>query len=190
MADWPFRRLETARLRLRHLDPGDAAAYHGIFSDSETMRFWSGEPIETLDEARDMLDRDLEWVKSGDALCWGIALPESNRLVGKISLYLFSRQNRRAEVGYILDRSHWGRGLMSEALDAVLEFAFDELDLHRVEADVDPDHAASLALLARFGFVREGLFRDRWHVHDRWHDSVMLGLLARDYRAAAAKRNG
>jgi RimJ/RimL family protein N-acetyltransferase len=70
---------------------------------------------------------------------------------------------------------------MSEALSAVLNYAFDELDLHRVEADVDPDHAASLALLNKFGFAREGLFRDRWFVHEEWHDSVMLGLLARDY---------
>jgi len=190
LTDWPFRRLATPRLKLRRLETGDAAAYLGIFSDTETMRFWSGEPIDTLDEAREMLDRDLEWVASGAALCWGIARPENDRLVGKISLYLFSRQNRRAEVGYILDRAYWGRGLMFEALTAVLDFTFDELALHRIEADVDPHHAASLALLEKLGFAREGRFRDRWRVHGKWHDSVMLGLLARDYRAATASRNG
>lgn len=184
MADWPFRNLETARLTLRPLAAGDARAYLDIFSDPETMRFWSGEPIGSIGEARKLLDLDLEWVASGEALCWGIALPDTGVLVGKISLYLFSRQNRRAEVGYILDRRHWGRGLMSEALAAVLDYAFGELALRRVEADVDPDHAASLALLDRVGFEREGLFRDRWWVHGQWRDSVMLGLLAADYAAA------
>ncbi|MEJ2385040.1 MAG: GNAT family N-acetyltransferase [Xanthomonadales bacterium] len=181
MADWPFRSLESPRLKLRPLAPGDAGAYLDIFSEPEAMLYWTGAPIRSIDEARDLLDRDLEWVKAGDALCWGAALPESDRLIGKVSLYLFSRQNRRAEIGYILDRRYWNRGLMSEALAAVLDFAFDHLELHRIEADVDPDHAASLALLSKFGFRREGLLRERWRVHGAWHDTVMLGLLAGDY---------
>jgi RimJ/RimL family protein N-acetyltransferase len=190
LADWPFRSLESRRLKLRPLARTDADAYLAIFSDPEAMQFWTGEPIASIDEARELLDRDLDWVKAGDALCWGAALPETDRLIGKISLYLFCRQNRRAEIGYILDRRYWRRGLMSEALAAVLDYAFDDLGLHRIEADVDPDHAASLALLARFGFRREGVFRDRWHVHGKWHDSVMLGLLAADYLRPTASKNG
>ena len=190
MADWPFRNLETPRLRLRPLAAGDAPAYLDIFSDPQAMEYWSGEPIDSIDEARDLLERDLEWVDSGEALCWGIALPESDRLIGKASLYLFSQRNRRAEIGYILDRRYWGRGLMSEALAAVLDYAINDLHLHRIEADVDPGHAASLALLSKFGFRREGVFRDRWRVHGQWHDSVMLGLLAADYSGAMGKTDG
>lgn len=181
MADWPFRGLETPRLKLRRLAPDDAEAYLAIFSEPEVMRYWSREPITTLDEARDLVARDLEWVASGEALCWGIALPDTDRVIGKVSLYLFDAQSRRAETGYVLGRPWWRRGLMSEALAAVLRYAFDDLELHRIEADVDPEHAASLALLSKFGFRREGLFRDRWHVHGKWHDSVMLGLLAPEY---------
>ena len=144
------------------------------------MRFWSREPIATPGEARTLLARDLEWVASGEALCWAIAQPDTDRLIGKVNLYLFERASRRAEIGYVLGRAHWGRGLMTEALAAVLGYAFDDLELHRIEADVDPEHAASLALLGKFGFRREGLFRDRWYVHGKWHDSVMLGLLAAD----------
>lgn len=181
LSDWPFRDLQTPRLILRALQPGDVRGYLDIFSDPQSMEFWSGEHITTLDEAEDMLAQDFEWVKSGEALCWGIALPETNQLIGKISLYFFSKQNRRAETGYILNREFWGRGLMTEALGAVLRYAFDELKAHRIEADVDPDHAASLALLEKFGFVREGTLRDRWFVHGEWHDSIMLGLLSKDF---------
>lgn len=182
MSDWPFRDLKTPRLILRALETGDAGGYLDIFSDPQSMVFWSGEHITTLAEAEQMLAEDFEWVRSGEALCWGIALPESNQFIGKISLYFFSKQNRRAETGYILNRKFWGRGLMSEALAAVLKYAFEELDMHRIEADVDPDHAASLALLKKFGFVHEGVLRDRWFVHGEWHDSVMLGLLADDFQ--------
>jgi len=189
LTTWPFRALKTAHLDLRPLQHKDASAYLDIFSDTATMTFWSNEPIASIAEAKNLLLQDMEWVKAGDALCWGIALSESDRLVGKISLYFFSRQNRRAETGYILDRRYWRRGLMTEALGAVLDYAFDELELHRVEADVDTGHAGSLALLEKFGFAREGVLRERWFVHGKWHDSVMLGLLAPDYESRTAKKD-
>jgi len=72
---------------------------------------------------------------------------------------------------------------MTEAMSCVLAYAFDELKLRRVEADTDPENIPSLALLEKFGFLREGLFRDRWLVHGKWHNSVMLGCLAKDYRS-------
>jgi len=186
LTTWSFRTLKTARLHLRPLQRNDARAYLDIFSDAETMAFWSNEPIDSIAEAEDMLQQDIEWVTSGAALCWGIARPEKNCLIGKISLYFFSRQNRRAEIGYILNRRYWRQGLMTEALGAVLDYAFDELELHRVEADVDRNHAGSLALLEKFGFSREGVFRERWFVHGKWHDSVMLGLLAPDHEKPTA----
>ncbi len=188
MTDWPFRSLETPRLVLRPLKPGDAAAYLEIFTDAETLTYWSSETVRSLDDAAGMVEEDIQWVENGEALCWGIALPDKDQLIGKISLYLFSKRNRRAETGYILNRKHWGNGLMSEALSAVLDYAFTDLGLHRIEADVDPDHAASLALLEKFGFVEEGRFRDRWHVHGEWHDSIMLGLLAPDFRPLIPQR--
>ena len=69
---------------------------------------------------------------------------------------------------------------MTQALGAVIEFAFSTLRLHRIEADVDPGNTASLALLEKLGFQREGLFRERWRVHGQWQDSVMLGLIRED----------
>lgn len=188
MTDWPFRSLETPRLNLRPLRAGDAPAYLEIFTDPKTLTFWSCETVRTLADAAGMVAEDIRWVERGEALCWGVALPDEDRLIGKVSLYFFSRRNRRAETGYILNRRYWGKGMMSEALSAVLQYAFAELGLHRIEADVDPDHAASLALLEKFGFVEEGRFHDRWYVHGEWHDSIMLGLLAPAFRPLESQR--
>jgi RimJ/RimL family protein N-acetyltransferase len=91
-------------------------------------------------------------------------------------------------VGYILDRRHWNKGYMSEAMARMIDHAFNDLNLNRLEADTDPGNTASLALLERFGFRREGLFRQRWLVHGKWHDSVMLGLLRGDWEAS--RRDG
>lgn len=174
--------LRTPRLLLRPVASSDSPAFFDIYSDAETLRFWSREPVTSLGETEALVRKDIEASTAGECICWGVAQPDSNLLVGKVILFQFNEQNRRAELGYILDRRHWGKGYMSEAMAAVLVHAFETLGLHRLEADTDPDNAPSLALLEKFGFQREGLFRHRWLVHGRWHDSVMLGLLAEDFR--------
>jgi RimJ/RimL family protein N-acetyltransferase len=174
--------LETERLILRPLRKDDRLAFFEIFSDQQTLKYWSGDVIETLQEAGDLVDQELQWAASGHCINWGIELRDGGPLIGKIVLFNFSDQNRRAEIGYILARRQWGRAYMTETLAEVLNYAFQELKLHRIEADTDPENLASLALLKRFGFSREGLFRDRWWVQGKWHDSVMLGLLASEFR--------
>ena len=160
----------------------DSSAYLDIFSDARTLQYWSNEPICNLKEAESLIQQDIEWSESKNCICLGVALSDSNLLIGKITLFQLNEQNRRAEIGYILDRRQWDKGYMTEAIGWLLAYAFGELKLHRLEADTDPQNLPSLALLEKFGFSREGLFRDRWWVHGKWHDSVMLGLLKKDYR--------
>jgi len=148
------------------------------------MLYWSKEPIASLEEADSLIQKEIEWPSKEQCFNWAIALPDSNLLIGKICLFQISERNRRAEIGYLLNRRHWGKGYMSEAMAFVLEYAFEVLGLHRIEADTDPQNQPSLALLEKFGFVREGLFPDRWYVHGKWHDSVMLGLLEGSWREA------
>ena len=174
--------MRTNRLLLRPLEMNDSGAYLDIFSDAKTLEYWSKEPISSIAAAESLIQQDIEWSASDNCICLGVALANSNLIIGKINLFQLSEQNRRAEIGYVLDRRHWDKGYMTEALGWLLAYAFDELKLHRLEADTDPDNLPSLALLKKFGFSHEGLFRDRWWVHGKWHDSVILGLLEEDYR--------
>ena len=115
-------------------------------------------------------------------LQWGVAEAEGGRIVGTVTLHSWHRDNRRAEIGYILGAPHWGRALGAEAVDAVIRFAFDAMGLHRIEADTDPGNAASIRMLEGLGFVREGVLAQRWYVADRWHDSALYGLLRPNFR--------
>ncbi len=178
-----MQKFQTTRLVLRALEKRDAESFLTIFSEPETMRYWSASPIASLEEAHELLKREFEFTDSGAARTWGIALSDTDYVIGKFTLFQFSEQNRRAEVGYVLAHQHWGKGYMSEAMRCILDHAFNELDLHRLEADTDPENEGSLALLEKFGFRREGLFRDRWLLDGAWTDSVMLGLLKDDYKA-------
>jgi RimJ/RimL family protein N-acetyltransferase len=173
---------ETPRLRLRPLTGGDGKAFFDIFSDPETMQYWSGSPVSDQAEADALLKREFELSGAGNFVTWGITLPQTNRVIGKFTLFQFSEQNRRAEVGYILARRYWGQGYMSEVMHCLIDYSFGALGLHRLEADTDPANTGSLALLKKFGFIPEGLFRQRWLIGGQWMDSVMLGLLREDYR--------
>ena len=121
---------------------------------------------------------------------WGIADASDNRLLGTCTLASLSEQHRRAELGYALSRAHWGKGYVQEALPALLDFAFETLDLHRIEADVDPRNAASIRVLERLHFQREGYLRERYHMLGEVQDAYWYGLLKPQWQAATRKSAG
>jgi RimJ/RimL family protein N-acetyltransferase len=173
--------LRTPRLRLRTLQQSDADDIFSIYSDPQVMRYWSGEPITRLEEASAIISRNLDLAAQGNSVIWAVVHAEAEAMVGTCTLFKIDQQNRHAEVGFILNRQWWRQGLMSEAVNAMVAFGFEQMMLNRLEADVDPDNAASLALLKNIGFRKEGYFRQRWDIAGEWKDSVMLGLLAVEY---------
>ena len=177
------RTFNTRDLHLRPSNDTDAESMFTMLSDPQSMKYWSDEPISNLEAAVEVLNKDLESDAQGNSMCWAVTLKGHDKMIGKCILFQFSQQNRRAEIGYLLNREYWRQGLMHQALEAVIDFAFNTLDFHRIEADVDTQNTGSLGLLEKLGFTREGLFRERWFVYDEWQDSVMLGLLKRDWQS-------
>ena len=172
--------LTTARLVLRPLSESDVPALFAIHSDPVAMRYWSGAAWKDDERGRAMVARDRDQ-REIDHLRLGIELADTGGLVGTCTLFQINDQCARAELGYILVSSAWGRGYMREALNAFLGYAFTELNLSRIEADTDPRNEPSLRLLASLGFVKEGHFRERWVVDGEVSDSAMFGLLRRDW---------
>lgn len=172
--------LETSRLSLRRLQASDAPALFRMFSDAETMRYWSRPPFARLDEAEELVARARLSGEEGRSLVLGLEFEGAS--IGTCVLHSFEHQCRRAEVGYRMGREYWGRGFMAEALTALFDYAFDELELIRLEADTDPRNTASIRLLERMGFVQEGLLRRRWIVDSEISDTAFFGLLVEDWR--------
>jgi RimJ/RimL family protein N-acetyltransferase len=178
-----FPVLETARLRLRPLADGDVPALFAIFKDPETMRYWTSPAMTDIAEAEALL-RDIERHAKAETLFqWGIARRDDDLVIGTCTLFRIDRDHRRGEIGYILRRDHWGRGLANEALSALLDHAFGALGLHRLEADIDPRNTESIRLVERLGFKKEGHLRERYFLASEIQDSLIYGLLAPDWRS-------
>ena len=118
-------------------------------------------------------------MESGNVVAWGIA--KEQEVIGTVALHKLDFEQGRCELGYMLGRSHWGQGLASEAISLAIDYAFSRLNLRRLEADIDPRNTASQKLLERLGFQQEGYLRERWIVEGEISDSVLFGLLRREW---------
>jgi len=169
--------LTTERLRLRALRPSDAPAIFTIFSDAAVTQYWGHGQMQAMEEAETFIADTQAGFRTRELLEWGITRTGVDEVIGTAAFAGWDREHRRAEIGFALRRDRWGQGLMTEVLPALLRFGFEVLGLHRIEADVDPRNAASIRLLERFGFKREGCLRERYLNDGDAQDALFYGLL-------------
>lgn len=181
-----FPELSTPRLVLRAVADHDVEPTFEMERDPVAMRYWSRPPMQDIAEAVAAVERAKGFFGAGTGLRWSICRPSDDRMLGHVSVFNFVEPSDRAEIGYGLDRRHWGQGYMHEALTAVVDYAFGPLGVRRLEADTHPSNEASIRALERLGFTREGLLRERWKVGEEISDSLLLGLLAREWHARRA----
>jgi [ribosomal protein S5]-alanine N-acetyltransferase len=166
-------------LLLRWLTSNDLSDLQAIFSDADVVRFTAVSRMTSEAAALEFLTAIHNGFRAGTLYQWGVELEHA--IVGTCTLANIDRQHRRAELGFALAKAFWGRGLILRALPAVIQFAFDRLDLHRIEADTDPRNVASMRVLERLGFRREGLLRERYFQFGEAQDAVVFGLLRGDW---------
>ena len=175
--------LSGSDLSLRWLTAADLPALMAIFANPEVVRYMATEPLDTREAAERYLLSIHEGFLSGGLYQWGIE--HNGAIVGTCTLAGIDRDNRTAEIGFALGREHWGRGLILRALPLVIEFAFNRLKLHRIGADADPRNSASIRVLEKLGFQREGLVRECYFHMGEIQDAALFGLLQPDWRASA-----
>jgi RimJ/RimL family protein N-acetyltransferase len=175
------------RIRLRWLTEDDVSALYGIFSHPDVAQFWSQSAMKERSEADVMLQSVRDYFQNRSLFQWGVERLDTAGIIGTCTLASLDKQNRRADIGYALNREYWGQGLIGDALTTLLAFAFETLNLHRIEGDVDPRNDRSIRVLERQGFQREGFLRERWIVDGVVQDTALFGLLQREW---TGDRNG
>lgn len=179
-----FPVLETPRLILREIVAADAEALLRIRGDIRVTRLNSGQPMQSLDEALELIEKTRQAFADRRRIDWGIILKRDPQagIIGRCGYNYWLRQDRRASIGYDLGYAYWGNGIMTEAVRAIVAFGFDRLDLNRVEADAAAENIGSIRVLEKVGFVREGLQRDQYFEWDEFHDLVLYALLRSEFK--------
>jgi len=180
--------ITATRLLLRPLADADVPALFEQFSDPEITRFWSSPPLVTIADAQTLLDEINDEFQRGELLEWGLERLDTPGVIGTCALSHLDLGNRRGEIGFSLRRNAWGNGYMSEMLPVLVDYAFTDLGLHRLEADVDPRNAASIRLLEGLGFRQEGHLRERWRITGDVQDSLIFGLLEPEWASRQHRR--
>lgn len=145
------------------------------------MRYWSSGPHQNLDETKSYIAWNAD--PDEDHKCWAITTGNGPTMGWVI---LLPHRKDSFELGYILGREYWRQGYVAEAAGAVLDYAFRELAARRVMADTDPDNVASIRLLEKLGFQKEGRLRGEWETHIGIRDSLIFGLLREEWAGQRA----
>ena len=174
----PFPEIKTDRLMLRRIVKEDAPALLFLRSSEMVMQYIDKERAKVLEDVLALVQLFEEGLETNNGITWAISLAgEPETLIGTIGFWRIIKQHHRAEIGYMLHPSFWGKGIMKEAIQSVLQFGFKNLHLHSVEAHINPDNIASAAILERTGFVREAYFKEDFYFRGEFRDSAIYSLL-------------
>jgi len=176
-----FPSFRTERLLVRPLEASDAEAIFAIKSDPKVTEAYGTEPHKSVDETREWVEGRLNARGQRDSLFWVFVPMGEERAIGSCCYWHFDSGSRCAELGYELNRSYWGKGIMSEALPPVLAYGFDAMQLNRIEACPLAENAPSNALLLKLGFRYEGNLKERVYFRGHFADQYYYGLLKSEW---------
>jgi [ribosomal protein S5]-alanine N-acetyltransferase len=181
-------RLMTPRVILREITANDWRGAQVLDSDPEVVRY---QTHGLLDEAgtKAVLERAISSASTVPRTTYDLAVcfPGDEGYIGRAGLGISRPEHREASVWFHLRRDLWGRGLASEVLVTLLDFAFGELGIHRVFGDCDPRNLRSARLMERVGMVREAHFRENYWVKGEWCGAFIYAVLEQDWRALRAQ---
>lgn len=173
----PFPSLSTKRLDLRRISDQDEEEIFFLRSDKEILQFLDRNPAKSIDEVRQWIRMINDGTDNNQYITWAMALKSDPKLIGTIAFWNVQKEHYRAEIGYALVSEFQGKGLMQEAMTIVLDYGFNTMKLHSVEANVNPANKRSIRLLEKNGFVREAYHRENYYYNGRFLDSVIYSLI-------------
>ena len=173
--------IETPRMWLRLIEESDLPGLLEIIGDDEVTRFLGFSSWKTMVDAEAWFRRISAMQTTGSAREFVIVAKQTGNILGRCGLFEFEEVDAHAGLGYILGRPHWKQGYMREALTALIDCAFHEMSLRRLEARVEAHNTASTGLLQRLGFTKEGVLRERWMNKAGPMDAEIYGLLRNEW---------
>lgn len=172
--------LVTERLCLRKMDEGDAGFLFEIWSDPEVTKYMNISSFTEIKQAEEMISLLNQLADENQAIRYSMIESASNKIIGSCGFNVIDLENEKVEIGYELSTFYWGKGFATEALTALLSYAFETLSIHRVEAKVQPANLPSIKLLNKLQFSYEGTLRQSEKARGSFVDLAMYSRLRTD----------
>ncbi|WP_313892342.1 GNAT family N-acetyltransferase [Psychrobacillus sp.] len=176
-----FPLLETERLKLVEISEKYAENVYSIFSNEEIIRYYGMSAFTQKEQAVNMIESFSKRFEAKSSIRWGIIVKETSEFVGTVGLNNLVISSKRTEIGYDLLPEHWRKGIVSEAVEAVINYCFEELALYRIAAVTFPENEASFKLLLKLGFQKEGLLRGYIYQNEKSNDAFVFSIIRPDF---------
>lgn len=173
----PFQILQTERLILRRVVKEDVPEIFALRSDQEVMKYIPRPLLKTEEEAIAHITAIDEKIDSNEGINWAITQKGSPKLIGIIGHYKLKPEHFRSEIGYMLLPEYQGKGIISEAIKEVVNYGFEVMKLHSIEAIIDPENISSEKVLKKNGFVKEAHFKENEYYEGRFLDTAIYSIL-------------
>lgn len=180
--------LNTPRLIVRPMRMRDAADLYEYSKDPEVAQHVLWEAHQSIHQTRSYIRYVLKQYRNGAPGSFCIQEKATGKVIGTIGFMWLHPENRACEVGYSLSHRHWNRGYMTEALIAVIDFAFEMLRVNRVEAQHETDNPASGRVMVKVGMQKEGTLRARLYNKGRFVDVDLYAILYKDWLSQKTSR--
>jgi ribosomal-protein-alanine N-acetyltransferase len=176
-----FEILETKRLLLKGLSPDDMTHIFENYTKPEIKKILGHRSEEEYQKEESKHKNGYSSYNRSFKLFLLID-KVSDTIIGRCGLHNWNEEHRRAEIGYVMeDENNKRKGLMTEALDAIIEYGFSKMNLHRMEALVGTQNIPSLRLMEKYNFIKEGVLRQHYYIANNYEDSVMFSKLYEEY---------
>ena len=173
----PFKNLESQRLLLRHITPADVNEIFALRSNADVMKYVPRPLCTKPDDAMDLINMMEKKLETNEGINWAITLKGDNTLIGFIGHYQIKWEYFRSEIGYILSPEFQGKGIVTEAIKLIVDYGFNDMNMHSLEAVIDPENAASARVLEKNNFIKEAHFKENEFFDGKFIDSVFYSLL-------------
>jgi ribosomal-protein-alanine N-acetyltransferase len=179
----PFPVLKSDRLLLRRVTTGDAAGILALRSSPEVMKYIPRTLLSSQQQAEEFIAARMNtMIEENRGIDWAITLNSNPQLIGTGGLYHIKPEHHRAEIGYMLLPQYQNKGIVTETIKLILDYAFYTLQMHSIEAVIDPANIPSERVLQKNGFVKEAHFLENEYYNGTYYDSVIYSLLGRNHK--------
>jgi [ribosomal protein S5]-alanine N-acetyltransferase len=173
----PFKNLESSKLILREITVDDAQEIFDLRSNPETMKYIPRPLVTSIDGALDHIKMIREKIEKNEGINWAITKKGDPKFIGIIGHYRIKWEHFRSEIGYMLLPEYHGQGIITEAIKLMIDYGFNDMKMHSLEAIIDPKNIASARVLEKNGFIKEAHFIENEFYDGRFLDAAIYSIL-------------